>query len=131
MTKARPTAYITGKITGLSEEEYKRLFGEAAEFLNAEGFQPVNPLEVRPECGETCDSGLTFENGAYQHHWQCYMKHDIIEMLKCDFIFPLANAKESKGAQIEIELASRVGIPMLLRDNTTRNNYHDWKEFDL
>src|SRR4051794_10501302 len=102
---ARPNkVYITGKISGLTETEYWPIFAEAANFLKAHGFSPVNPLEVVPECKEACKSGLTFEDGKYMHTWQCYMKADIIELMKCDAIMPLPNAESSRGAQLELML---------------------------
>ena len=107
--------YITGKISGLEESEYLPLFAEAAEFLKKQGFVPVNPLEVLPECGESCESGLAFPDGRYMHTWQCYMKADIKALMDCEGIFPLENASDSNGAKIEMQLAEQVGIRLVTR----------------
>ena len=104
------TVYITGKISGLPEEEFKRNFILAADFLRTQGFDPVNPLDVIPECYESCDSGLTFKDGTYQHHWQCYMKADLKVMLDCVGFFPLDNAADSRGAKVEMGVAVEVGL---------------------
>ena len=108
--------YITGKISGLEEAEYLPLFAEAADFLRGHGFTPVNPIEVVPECAEACNSGLTFGDGRYMHTWQCYMKADIIELMKCEAIMALPNADDSKGAQLELRLAEQVGLVLMYRD---------------
>lgn len=113
--------YITGKISGLPEAEYKANFAEAADLLTKHGFTPVNPLDVLPECGETCQSGLTFEDGTYQHHWECYMKADLIEMLKCDAIFALDNHFDSSGARLEMDVASKVGLPLIYKVNNGKD----------
>lgn len=109
--------YITGKISGLSENEYRQNFQEAADLLKTNGFMPVNPLEVSAACGneETCGSDLTFNDGSYQHTWHCYLKADLIEMLQCDAVLKLDNAMDSKGAMLEIGLAIKVGIPVVSR----------------
>lgn len=126
MPEAPNRVYITGKISGLPEEEYKRLFAEAATLLRGHGFEPVNPLDVKPECEESCDSGLKFDDGSYQHKWQCYMKYDIIEMLKCDAIFPLDNHFDSAGARLEMEIASRVGLPLIFKVDPVNGGGLDW-----
>lgn len=114
--------YITGKISGLAEEEFKKNFADAAELLTSHGFTPVNPLDVVPGCGDSCESGLTFEDGSYQHTWQCYMKADIIEMLGCDAVFPLENYLDSRGARTEVGLAITVGMPVI----RVRDGELDW-----
>lgn len=107
--------YISGKISGLEESEYLPMFAEAAEFLKKCGHEPVNPLEVDPGCNEACKSGLSFEDGRYMHTWQCYMKADIKALLECDAIMALDNAGDSRGAQLELELASHLDIVEIVR----------------
>lgn len=113
MQDERPECYISGQITGLDEEEYKENFDRAGELVEKHGFKAVSPLDVDCKCEQGCQSGLTFSNGDYQHSWQCYMKYDIIMLLNCDAIFIQDNAHNSKGATLEIEIASRLGLRLL------------------
>lgn len=88
--------YISGKVTGL--RNYKAIFEEAEKKLNALGLMPINPVK----------------NGEVPGwKWEDYMKKDIKLLLDCDFIYRLPNWNESKGAQIENELAKTLGIPVL------------------
>ena len=45
------------------------------------------------------------------HHWSCYMRHDLIDMLKCDGIVLLPDWFYSTGARIELKLADDLGMP--------------------
>ncbi|MFM7856596.1 MAG: DUF4406 domain-containing protein, partial [Flammeovirgaceae bacterium] len=42
--------------------------------------------------------------------WESYMKEDLTEMMKCDAVFSIDNAHDSRGAKIEIALAIELGI---------------------
>lgn len=116
MSKPEVKVYISGPITGLAEEEFKKNFADAAELLKSNGFTPVNPCELEVECGETCGSELTFTDGSYQHHWSCYMKTDLKALLDCEGIFMLDGWRNSKGAKLEYEVAVGIGLPRLYRD---------------
>ena len=102
--------YISGQITGLSHDEYHHLFGRAEALLLDHEMIPVNPLRVQACEAEDCGLGDTKPNGEYLHSWQCYLKHDIIEMLKCDSIIMLPNWINSEGAKFELDVASRCGL---------------------
>lgn len=112
--------YVSGPISKLSEEEYQRNFAEGCEYVQAEGYLAFNPLSVMPECNESCESGLTFGSGAYQHSWQCYMRYDLIEMLKCDaiFVLPIPESDASSGVALELMLAEKVGMRVLEIDDS-------------
>jgi hypothetical protein len=103
--------YISGPISGLSEEVYTDNFGRAEAFLLNEGYDCVNPLKV-PACfSEDCrrpDSnpgGQSKADGSYLHDWTCYMKHDIISMMECNAILLIPGWAVSRGARIELRLA--------------------------
>lgn len=105
--------YVCGKITGLTEDVYRENFRLACNFVNQMGYIAVNPLEVRPDCIDECESGLTFEDGSYQHDWKCYMRADIIALMRCKGIFAQPNSVQSTGALLEMQLARILGMPML------------------
>ena len=112
MLKTDAKVYLSGQISGLTEEQYATDFADAAEFIRSEGFIPVSPLSI-PACpDESCGSDKTFSSGAYQHDWKCYMKYDIIGLFDCDAIFMLERWENSRGATIERTIAEVIGLPI-------------------
>ena len=93
--------YISGQITGLDENEYKKLFNEAEDILVAFGYDPVNPIAL-DEAEDT--TGWT---------WHDYMKRDIKLLCGCDYIYLLPNWAKSKGAKVEYMVADILQIPCL------------------
>ena len=95
-------AYVSGKITGLTEEEYLRLFSEAKKKAKEKGYVAISPTELPHDHNKT---------------WESYMREDLIEMLKCDVVFAMANWHESKGATIEVNLAKSIGMKVIFETN--------------
>lgn len=92
------TIYISGKITGLPEEEARNLFKEAFNKLFEHGYKPINPMDLVHE---------------HDLSWQSYMREDLIALLKCEAIYMLKNWAGSAGAKIEHQLATDLGIKIL------------------
>ncbi len=90
--------YISGKITGLTEEAYKLKFAHAERLLRKMGYSTFNPAKHGIVPGYT---------------WADYMKQDIKELCECDYIYFLDNWQDSKGAQLEHDLAVKLCIPTL------------------
>ncbi|MCE2616088.1 DUF4406 domain-containing protein [Phocaeicola oris] len=87
--------YISGAIAHYDMNERKAVFKAAEEFLKAEGYHPVNP----------------FENGLPQPgDWREHMRRDIALLLECDYIYMLDGWWQSKGAKLELDVASSCGI---------------------
>jgi hypothetical protein len=93
--QAQPKCYISGKITNLPEEVYLQKFAEGMEEVRAMNMHPVNPCFIPHD---------------HDKSWQSYMKHDIIEMMKCDALYMLNNWQESRGAKIEWQIADSLGM---------------------
>lgn len=93
--------YISGPITGLPREEAERLFADAAAKVAARGHEPINPmLNGLPDTAT----------------WGEHMRADIRLLLDCDAIYMVGQWWESKGAMVEWQLASGLGI----------EQYMDW-----
>lgn len=90
--------YISGAIAHHDLEERMRVFGAAARYLSLKGFEPVNP----------------FDNGLPQPgDWRAHMRVDIGMLLRCDGIYMLQGWELSKGAKLELDVASSCGIEVL------------------
>ena len=98
----KPKVYISGQITNLPEEEYKRKFKEAEDKLIGFGYDVVNPASLDP-----------IPNGT----WTDYMRRDIKLLMDCDYIYMLDNWTESTGAKAEFRLAVDIGIERLTLDS--------------
>ena len=93
--------YISGAIAHYDLEERKAAFESAERFLSLKGFDPVNPFK----------NGLP--DGA---HWREHMRADIALLLGCDYIYMLRGWELSKGAKLELDVASSCGIEVLFEN---------------
>ena len=90
--------YISGAIAHHDLGECKAAFADAEEVLKRMGFDPVNP----------------FKNGLPEEaHWREHMRADIALLLGCDYIYMLKDWELSKGAKLELDVASSCGIKVL------------------
>ena len=102
--------YISGRISGLSIEEYNANFENTERHVldkykqkivykigggyTTHFHQPpkvVNPLNIKPFLGIKT--------------WHGYMINDIRALLKCDSIYMMDNWNDSRGAKIEFAIA--------------------------
>lgn len=93
--------YISGAIAHYDLEERKAAFGNAERFLALKGYEPVNPFK----------NGLPDEA-----HWREHMRADIALLLGCDYIYMLRGWELSKGAKLELDVASSCGIEVLFEN---------------
>ena len=87
--------YISGQISGLTPDEYRANFLEAARQLHAQGYEVINPI---------------FNGVDATQPWQVNMKADIRLLLECDAIYMLPNWELSNGATLEREIAKALGF---------------------
>ncbi len=101
--------YLAGPMTGLPFHNFKAFFDAEDSLVRIHDWDVVNPARNRGG-----DDFLT----AYANHeadpkpWEWYLKVDLCAMLSCDAVITLPNWAYSKGAQFEVEVARRVGIPV-------------------
>jgi len=89
--------YISGKMSGLSEDEFKSLFKEAEVKLIEEGYDVVNPCEIDYIPEDYAGQFLT-----------------ALEALsKCDAIYMLDNWEDSNGAKSEYWFAKGMGLKFI------------------
>ena len=101
--------YISGAIAHYDLKERMATFDHAARYLSIKGYEPVNP----------------FENGVSQEaHWMEHMRVDIALLLKCDCIYMLQGWELSKGAKLELDVASSCGIKVMFEGH--ENNVREY-----
>ena len=106
----KPRIYISGPITGRPNNN-KEAFTNAKELLLSHGFEVVNPHDL--ETLKPHD----------QMSWNDYMRNDIKALMDCNLVAVLEDWHESTGARLEVELAHRLGMEVLLLP-TLRPIYH-------
>ncbi len=90
--------YISGAIAHHDLAERMAAFDHASRYLSLKGWEPVNP----------------FMNGVPQEsHWTEHMRVDIALLLTCDYIYMLRGWELSKGAKLELDVASSCGIKVM------------------
>lgn len=99
--------YLSGKISGLAEEEYKANFAKAA----------ADALQFFPDEQVSIVNPTTLPN--IHNSWADYMLRDLMFLRDCDAIVMLPDWLDSIGAQTEHMFACGMGIRIcyLMRDN--------------
>lgn len=97
--------YISGAIAHHDLAERKEAFGRAEKELRAQGYEPINPF----------NNGLPDEA-----HWKAHMRVDIALLLACDYIYMLKDWELSKGAKLELDVASSCDIQVLFETHSNR-----------
>ncbi len=97
LTLRNMNIYISGKITGLQYSDYAAKFAHAAEIIRAQGFTPLNPVELTRHLPEGSK-------------WEDYMAVCLPALLKCDRIYLLPDWRDSRGGQAERWCAFHNGI---------------------
>jgi hypothetical protein len=86
--------YVAGKVTGLPKEQVKTKFNQITNKLHSLGYQVVKPVAITDEAP----------------NWDDAMRNDIKKMLECDELHMLPDWQESRGAQLERDIAIRLGM---------------------
>jgi len=94
--------YISGPITGVKNNNFEA-FDAAFKFLSSHGFAPLNPLDLDKIYNEHGD-------------WNACLRRDIKYLMDCEAVFLLPGWEDSKGARLEITIASKLDLPFYRRD---------------
>jgi hypothetical protein len=86
--------YISGKISGLPENEVREKFDNAEREMIEQGYEVVNPLK---------------NANSYNASWQIHIAIDIIQLIGCDAIYLLSDWLYSRGASLEQKIAETTG----------------------
>lgn len=86
--------YVSGPMTGHPDLNFPA-FHDAAARLRAVGYDVVNPAEINPDHGAT---------------WSECLRADIAALVTCDAIAMLSAWQTSRGAKLERDIATALGM---------------------
>jgi hypothetical protein len=89
--------YVAGKVTGLPKDQVKDKFNKISKRLMNLGYHVVRPAAVYDD----------------SKAWGESIKNDIRKMLDCDELHMLPDWQESRGAQLERDIALRLGMQVV------------------
>lgn len=94
-TPSKPRIYIAGPMTGLPEYNYPE-FNRVAAIFRERGYHVENPAENDKPTDVT--------------PWDDYLRDAITRMLTCEVVVVLPGSEKSRGAQLELYIAKRLGM---------------------
>jgi len=94
--------YLSGKITGKTYEEALADFSRAESKVNSANL-------VSPDTIVETVNPMSIEHN-HDQSWQNFMRVDLKALLECDAIYMLKGWHESKGANIEYNLAKDLDL---------------------
>lgn len=89
--------YVSGAMSDIADHNFPAFNAAAAE-LRAAGYEVINPAELNP------DTSMT---------WEECLRVDIRELCTCDAIALLPGWESSKGANLELHVAHRLGLEVM------------------
>lgn len=109
--------YISGAMTDI-EDMNRPAFKKAQEKLISLNFDVVNPHNLFTE-KEVHDINEKVKKGELNKDeaWCYFMKRDIENLMKCEFVAVLPYWETSRGANLELALAKAVKMPIVQADN--------------
>lgn len=90
--------YISGPMTGLPDLNFPAFHAETMR-LRSLGYGVANPAELNPDPGTG---------------WHECMRNDLRVLLDCDILALLDGWQNSAGAHLEIHIAHRVGMEVVI-----------------
>lgn len=102
--------YLSGPMSGIAESNFPTFHAWTAK-LRADGFDVVNPAEINP--GPAPQGAEAQSSAAWTAYYNSCMRADLREMMDCDAIALMPGWEGSKGANLELHVAHRLGMEVL------------------
>ena len=100
--------YISGPMTGYPENNFPAFHAHAA-LLREQGHEVVNPAEINVGLVEPAHG-----TPEWQAFYQACLRADIRALCDCDAISLLPGWENSNGAHLELHIAHRLGLEVLI-----------------
>ena len=102
--------YLSGPMSGITDSNFPAFHAWAAR-LRADGFDVVNPAEINP--GPAPQGAEAQSSAAWTARYNSCMRADLREMMDCDAIALMPGWESSKGANLELHVAHRLGMEVI------------------
>jgi hypothetical protein len=114
--------YLSGPMSGLPEHNFPAFNAESAR-IRALGYEVINPVDINPDAGTS---------------WHECLRKDLSALLECDTLALLDGWERSNGAHLELHMAHRVGMNIVLARDLGRvttfdliSHLHRQREFSV
>lgn len=101
--------YLSGPMTGIPERNFPA-FNAEADRLRALGYDVVNPVDINPDPATP---------------WHECLRHDLAALLTCDALALLPGWQGSTGAHLEMHVAHRIAMPIVIAVEICQPNVKD------
>lgn len=115
MSDSVKSIYIAGPMTGYDQWNFPAFFDAEKQLLEL-GYEVINPAH---NDGTTVEAALESAGNPERpnHSWAWYMRRDLPHVLEVDAVCVLPGWQQSKGAALEVHVATAIGLPIyILRD---------------
>lgn len=100
--------YISGPMSGQTDHNLPAFFA-AADTVRSLGYLVENPGD---NDGATLEAALG-NAGTTGRTWSDYLRVDLARLAKCDGVVVLPGWQQSRGATLEVDVATRLGMPIM------------------
>lgn len=108
-----PKVYLSGPITGI-ENKNREEFQKYQNKLIDLGFEVINPHDLFNDAElERIDKLVREEVITEKEAWSHFLKVDLTEMFKCNFVAVLKGWEKSEGANLEVYNARKLLMPIV------------------
>lgn len=122
--------YISGPMTGLTEEDSRARFARVEQAVRAEGLTPINPWDISESDAmrryartdgiiHTDGSRIALDADSHslrqltvEEKWLAYIHYDLEILARCDLLVHTDGWMHSRGAKIEHYAALGLDIPV-------------------
>lgn len=103
--------YVAGPMSNLPGLNFAAFHAEAAR-LRALGHEVINPAEINGGADELA-ACAAMTPAEMAEHWRACMRNDIKVLVDCDGISLLPGWERSRGARLELHVASELGLDVI------------------
>ena len=105
------TMYVSGPIM-YADADAEDQFKKWSKTLALLDWDPIDPRDIPAKCGGACITLPHEDEKGMAHSWKCFLRYDLMAMLKCDGVFMIPGWHDSHGARLEMQTAVACGIPV-------------------
>jgi hypothetical protein len=116
--------YCAGPMSSYPKDYNFPAFYSAAESLEKQGYEPVNPAQLDIEAGYTLERIKQLDPAEFQEFLKGAAKRDLDALQQCDAIALLPGWESSKGARAEKAVAEWLGLRVYYLYR--KNEFYQW-----